>query len=59
MSQTADRVRACPPQSLRRVAELDVIRERHGDEFELIGEPEVRELREWVGFNPYPKPGEQ
>jgi hypothetical protein len=27
-------------------------------EFELIGELEVREVREWVGFNPYRKPGE-
>jgi hypothetical protein len=43
----------------RYVAELHEIRERHGDEFELIGEPEVREVRDaWMSFNPYRKSGE-
>jgi hypothetical protein len=43
----------------RYVAELDVIREQYA-EFDLIGEPEVREVRHaWASFNPYRKPGEQ
>lgn len=41
-------------------AELHEISERHGDEFELLGEPEVRDVPDvWLGFNPYRKPREQ